>query len=96
MRDLHVCTVVPVTMLSTSCTLASRLPSSRPQFPLFRHFTSSHRLAKTRFRGVDKSDPRLAYLGKRIRDEYAQVKDHYGMITTRNHEQQCLPCPPKL
>lgn len=24
------------------------------------------------------TDPRLADLGKRIRDEYAHIKDHYG------------------
>jgi hypothetical protein len=95
MRALRMHTDISVTMLSTY-TSASRLPRSRPQRLLFRHFTSCHRLAKTRFHGADKPDPRLAYLGKRIRDEYAQIKNHYGMITTRDYERQRLPCLPEL
>ncbi|KAI0186782.1 triacylglycerol lipase [Xylaria flabelliformis] len=69
------------TMYSTICRIPPRCPrvSARHLYlPLRRHFVSSRCVATAKSDGSGKTDPRLAQLGKRIHDEYAQIKDHYA------------------
>ncbi|KAI0453450.1 Alpha/Beta hydrolase protein [Xylaria acuta] len=55
-----------------------RASAGHLHLPLKRQFVSSRRLATAKPHDPGETDPRLAQLGKRIHDEYAQIRDHYA------------------
>ncbi|KAI1154469.1 Alpha/Beta hydrolase protein [Nemania diffusa] len=54
-----------------------RTSASHLHLPV-RQFVSSRSAAATKSHETRETDPRLAHLGRRIHDEYANIKDHYA------------------
>jgi hypothetical protein len=56
-----------------------RTSARHPHLP-FRQFMSSRYVAAAKPHNTGETDPRLTNLGRRIHDEYANIKDHYGKM----------------
>ncbi|KAI8954210.1 Alpha/Beta hydrolase protein [Xylaria longipes] len=65
----------------TICRISLRRPRASAghlHLLLKRQFVSSRCVATAKSHDPGETDPRLAQLGKRIHDDYAQIKDHYA------------------